>query len=747
MSSGGDDKRIDKRLRTIVQALLPKGAPADKVDKCLLYAKKIVGSSIGRGGLGDPANAITTDRVVGTIKKALVVSNRGDSTKPLRFSELAGEYLQKRSLKHPRQPLVLLYALRGSRVCAGSSNSSINDDYVLLDGGLRQPTDVMRVIPPRQHEILGLKRKAEHGKEEEDDAEESSEQRKREAKAAEKSRKREMAMKSLLRDVVASLQGVDTDRVRFMDGGFGAGAGAADSIGNVVISADPLIEPKTAALARDIAEGGLLFRRVARIADTLSASGGSALLGLSAALRDELDSLRRLYAVIDAQQNTEDGLTLHRVLVWVQEPLRKLRVLLDVAEEVSSPSLSVAVGTVLHCYPGRGDPLADTLISALARKVARPLHRAMVEWILNGTLGSSSDPDFFVRTFEGEFYIEKKLVPAYISPALARDVLLAGKTAHLIRNVCGESGWSLGPRITTRLRKVGTEYDSIGLFADAVAAAAHSAGRHLMAIMNNTFHVMDHARGIRQYVLLGQGDFAQNLVDSLAGDLSRPAAMLFRHNLVPFLDAAIRASNARYSPQYVLDSLDISLQESSPERPGWEKFALTYVVSGPIALVFTPIAMRGYSELFAATWRIKRAEYVLENAWRLQSGTARALRVLTKAFPIALSMDILRSEMAHFLASFKQFINADVVEPCWEKFVAAAEANKDSFDDLVSAHSTFLNDVLRMCLIAPESLKVIESGMLVKKSNLHRTFDGILKLILEFCVFQESFYTSAFQEV
>lgn len=713
-----DDKRVDKRLKIIVQALLPKDATSAKTEKCLSYAKKILSSSIGQGGLGDPTNAITTDRVASSIKKALVVGNRGDKAKPLRFSELAGEYLQKRSLKYPRQPLVFLYAMRGSRMSSAGGTPSV------VDEGLQYSMDITHLLPSKQQEIISKKRKASANDEN------NSNQDGHESEAQRKQRERDEEEALLLRDVVSSLQGIDTDRVRFTN------EGTIDVI-------TQFLEPKTITFAREIAMCGLLFRRISQIVDSYCSNGGSALLSFGAAVHDELSSLRRLYAVIDSQQS---DLTFHRVLVWVQEPLRKLKVLLEISEQIVNPKRNVAVGTIVHSYVSHGDPLVDALVGSIARKVALPVHRAMVEWILNGTL--CGDTDFFVCTFEGEFYIDQSLVPSYIPPTLAKDVLLAGKTAHMIRNVCNESSWSLDDKIQARLNKKGIEYGDMEYFARAVAAAARSSGHHLMDLMNNTFHVMDHAYGIRQYVLLGQGDFAQNLIDSLASDLSRPAAMLFRHNLVPFLDAAIRASNARYSPKYVLDSLDISLVESSsPEKPGWEKFNLTYVVDGPIALIFTPLAMRGYSELFAAAWRITRTEYELENAWRRQSGNARALRALPKAFPVALKVDALCAEMSHFLTSFKQFVNADVIESCWKTFASAAKENRDSFDELVAAHDVFLNDVLRLSLITPESLKVIESGALVKKTVLHRTFDNILKTILDFCSFQEAFYTSTFQEV
>jgi gamma-tubulin complex component 3 len=70
---------------------------------------------------------------------------------------------------------------------------------------------------------------------------------------------------------------------------------------------------------------------------------------------------------------------------------------------------------------------------------------------------------------------------------------------------------------------------------------------------------MEHAVALKKYLLLGQGDFIQSLMDSLGSDLDLPSNKLFKHNLVSVLETAIRASNAQYEPSEISSRLDVKL--------------------------------------------------------------------------------------------------------------------------------------------------------------------------------------------
>jgi gamma-tubulin complex component 3 len=55
---------------------------------------------------------------------------------------------------------------------------------------------------------------------------------------------------------------------------------------------------------------------------------------------------------------------------------------------------------------------------------------------------------------------------------------------------------------------------------------------------------MGHCNSIRKYLLMGQGDFMQYLMDLLANELGEPASKIYRHSLMSSLETAVRSSNA-----------------------------------------------------------------------------------------------------------------------------------------------------------------------------------------------------------
>ncbi len=88
--------------------------------------------------------------------------------------------------------------------------------------------------------------------------------------------------------------------------------------------------------------------------------------------------------------------------------------------------------------------------------------------------------------------------------------------------------------------------------------------QRLMQLMNTKFHLFDHLQALKNYILLGQGDFIALLMESLAANLDRPAGAQYRHTLTAQLDHAIRGSNAQYDNPEVLKRLDARTAPAQP---------------------------------------------------------------------------------------------------------------------------------------------------------------------------------------
>jgi gamma-tubulin complex component 3 len=96
--------------------------------------------------------------------------------------------------------------------------------------------------------------------------------------------------------------------------------------------------------------------------------------------------------------------------------------------------------------------------------------------------------------------------------------------------------------------------------------------KSLIQILFQKFKLEGHCNSIRKYLLMGQGDFMQYLMDLLAEELGEPATKIYRHTLMGYLEQAIRSSNAQYHGNEFLHRLDINLMEASPGDRGWEIF-------------------------------------------------------------------------------------------------------------------------------------------------------------------------------
>lgn len=75
----------------------------------------------------------------------------------------------------------------------------------------------------------------------------------------------------------------------------------------------------------------------------------------------------------------------------------------------------------------------------------------------------------------------------------------------------------------------------------------------LMRVMLERYKLKQHAWALKKYLLLGQGDFIQHLLDLVNRELDAPAQALQGHQLMNHVEAAIRVSNAQYEDQDIIN--------------------------------------------------------------------------------------------------------------------------------------------------------------------------------------------------
>ena len=122
--------------------------------------------------------------------------------------------------------------------------------------------------------------------------------------------------------------------------------------------------------------------------------------------------------------------------------------------------------------------------------------------------------------------------------------------------------------------------------------------QELISVVFNKFKFKAHLESIYRYLLMGQGDMMQYLMELLVNELKKPASQIYKHNLLSILDSAIRASNAQFHEQECIKKLNIKLFEANSGDTGWDIFVLEYHVEMPLKIVFEKKLLREYQKLF-----------------------------------------------------------------------------------------------------------------------------------------------------
>ena len=403
---------------------------------------------------------------------------------------------------------------------------------------------------------------------------------------------------------------------------------------------------------------------------------------------------------------------------------------------------------MIHAFSSsHGDPFVAAFADRMLVHVTRPFYDMLRQWIYDGEL---SDPfhEFFViaqnpqhheerdndprRTpamsvWKEKYHLDEALIPSIITEELAKKVFLIGKSLNFIRYGCGDSAW-----VEAYCKEASRElrYGDTATLETSIDKAYKTTMARLIELMDEEFHLFEHLRALKKYLLLGQGDFIALLMESLATNLDRPAGTQYRHVLTAQLDHAIQGSNARYDSQDVRRRLDARLLEQSHGEIGWDVFTLEYKVDAPVDVVITPWANRQYLAVFNFLWRIKRVEYALGSAWRRCMTGARGVLATVDS---ALDQDwkVARcciAEMIHFVNQLQYYILFEVIEASWDQLQVAIAKPDCTLDDLIDAHTKYIKAITHKGLLGSARSNLTGNREDSFTSQLHY----ILKIMLSY---------------
>ena len=244
--------------------------------------------------------------------------------------------------------------------------------------------------------------------------------------------------------------------------------------------------------------------------------------------------------------------------------------------------------------------------------------------------------------------------------------------------------------------------------------------KDLVRIIFTKFKFLTNLDSINKYLLLGQGDMMQSLMESLYEELDKPANLIFKHNLQSNLESAIRASNAQYNDPDCLKKLNIKLINASVGDIGWDIFCLEYKVDLPLNVIFNSKLLKDYQKLFFFFWKIKRIEFSQNNhIWKKVKTFNQLINTKLDFMKKAVQISIhFNQEIIHFMSNYHNYFALQALESQYKKLVSELP-KVNNLDELISKHKLFLDNIKKQCLLDEEN-KIINK----KITNI---FDIILR--------------------
>ncbi|KAK2733064.1 Microtubule-nucleating Tub4p (gamma-tubulin) complex component [Myotisia sp. PD_48] len=549
----------------------------------------------------------------------------------------------------------------------------------------------------------------------------------------------------LLRDMPFFLQGLSTTNLEFT---------SQSAVKLPTTLPIPLIS-----LLHTLAEPSLLYRGLSKFVEGLD--GGLIEQSLRAAIGLELRSYLGLVASLEGEirtaltavsQNSSNpqevmktGVSLKRCVIWMKDATLALRLMSVMVAETQNKRGGQLISMVHAFSTNHGDPFVQSYAEKLLALVTKPFYNMLRQWIYDGEL---SDPynEFFVtqpeirldidprRTatsvWDEKYKLDDEMIPTILTRDFAKKVFLIGKSLNFIRYGCGDSSW-----VVAYSREASKElrYGDTAALENYVDEAYKTTMDRLIYLMDTKFKFFDHLNALKKYLLLGQGDFIALLMENLSSNLDRPANSQYRHTLTAQLEHAIRASNAQYDSPDVLRRLDARMLELSHGEIGWDCFTLEYKIDAPVDVIITPWASTQYLKVFNFLWRVKRVEFALGSTWRRCMTGARSVLggVEDKVGRDWKEARCVIAEMIHFVRQLQYYILFEVIEASWDQLQVAISRPGCTLDDLIDAHTKYLNSITHKGLLGSSSSSSRSSGT-SKEDSFLAQLHQILKIMLSY---------------
>ena len=263
--------------------------------------------------------------------------------------------------------------------------------------------------------------------------------------------------------------------------------------------------------------------------------------------------------------------------------------------------------------------------------------------------------------------------------------------------------------------------------------------KDLVRIFFQKFKFLENIEAINKYLLLGQGDMIQNLMESLYSELQKPGNTIYKYVLQSVLESAINSTNARYNDKECLNKLNIKLLKALPGDTGWDVFCLEYNIDLPLNIVISSRNILDYQKMFIFLLKIKKIEYSQNLEWRkIMTYCHNIPNSKYPFFKSKIKKSLQFNQLImHFIISLHDYLTLEVLESQYKKILKRIKCI-NSIDELILAHNEFVNSIKQKCFLDNKN----NNNIIIYKKII-----SIFDIILRFRTAQDVLFSTLLQKI
>jgi gamma-tubulin complex component 3 len=667
--------RVGPLLSDLIEAILPPTADTVTITKIKSYCARLLSSRLpsAAGESEEAITAIMRDQVLALSSSNLKNDNWGQK-RASRFQECIQRLNNLRTFRNKTSVLKLLSSLSTNK-----ADSSMKGSMFVQNRAKPLP-DPGSILPQRAPEAsMAINQ------------------------ISRSSNQADMLRQAVVREVLFVFQGIESNCIKYNK----------DKNGYEVDLALNFDKNEREIVLR-ICEMGVIYSRIKEFLDQhIVQILGLVSHSLAFAIREELNEYYRFITTLESMRDTSiqngNSLSFMSIYLWTLEPLESLRWILILCDSCKNLKGGMIL-SALFSYTMHGCQDLQVLVNRLLVKSLAPFMRFLEYWIYKGELVDPME-EFFVQTnkqkmeperlWSDKYRLRAEYIPNFISRSTAEEILSTGKTTFFLRNFIQRPQWHLSVPFINVENLISFKFME-GLKFRALENWVHTVSTEcnlkLKEVLTKEYDFLEHCRMIKNFLLLGKGDFINALLDSMQDVLEYSARNIFKHNLNSLLDSTKgHLSLSSYKKTY-LDRVVVHLFDQSVGSKGWDIFSLHYEVDPPLNTIFDSESMAFYHEFFKMVWRIKHLIACLNNYSKVHRRHYLKQTLPEDLLEKVTKCNFIRHQMLHFLNTFLSYVMLEVVETEWSNFLAAVEQSS-CFDEMIHRHKEFIERVQTKVLL------------------------------------------------